>query len=218
MKLSLNKNRSVWAFILAIFMILQSAAVAAVIIVDPVEPDDGWTIIGNTNHFVSSKTVPYGKINATAGDAMIYISNKTGGREATKSFTGSIVQAGIYTVTFDVGNPDNGQNYADFTVGLMANGGSIITPTTSAEPHPTRGEPAVQWIYTYSITGTSELLGQTLGFRISAPDTGDSKSAIFDNLKIDFVGQIPEPATATLVVAVFSLCLVSCRRIRKTES
>jgi hypothetical protein len=59
----------------------------------------------------------------------------------------------------------------------------------------------VTWTYQYNIGASDSLIGQTIGFRLVAPNDGVNRNASFDNLKIDFVGasHVPEPATLALV-------------------
>lgn len=185
------------AFSLLIGLMAADDLHAVVIISDPVEDDGSWTVTGNTLHFLG---VTAG-ISPTAGSVLMHLQN-FGGREGTKSFTGNTVAAGTYMVTFDIGNFNNNP-FADFNLaltGLTANG-TVMTPTTSDTTVPPDGG-ILTWSLTYDIGPADPSIGDTLGFRISLPDSGVSKNASFDNLTVSYV--VPELSTTAFLFAGLS--------------
>jgi hypothetical protein len=183
---------------------------AVVIVTDPVEDDGSWTVTGNSLHFLG---VTAG-ISPTAGSVLMHLQN-VGGREGTKSFTGNIVAAGSYTVTIDIGNFNNSP-FADFNLaltGLTANG-TVLTPTTSDSTVPPDGG-ILTWTRTYDIGPADPSIGDTLGFRISLPNSGVNQNASFDNLTVSYV--VPEPSTAAFLFAGLSGLVLGRHRQRQSR-
>ncbi|RVU43775.1 PEP-CTERM sorting domain-containing protein [Rubrivivax rivuli] len=184
------------AAVLGTALLLSLPASASLIVNDPVQTNDGWALTGNPIHFLLAccGTAP------TAGHQYLHIQN-IGGRVATKTFTGLSLAAGTYTVTFDVGSFVNAP-FAEFTAGLTA-GGDVLSPLSASTPTPAQGTVRT-WTLRYEIASGSADLGESLGFRITAPDNGLNRNASFDNLRVDFVAatqesRVPEPATLALV-------------------
>ena len=172
---------------------------AALLLTDSVESGGGWTVTGNAIHFLNGccGTSP------TAGSQYIHIQN-IGGRNASKQFAGTFLQAGTYTVTFDMGNFNNAPFALIDTIGLTAGG---LSMAADAVTNPVPPDPGVsKWTYVYDIDFADALLGQTLGFALRAPNNGQNRNASFDNLSIDFVAAPPPPSAA--VPAPGSLALV----------
>jgi hypothetical protein len=184
------------AFSLLIGMTAAADLKAAIIIADPVENDGSWTVTGNGLHFLGATA----GVSPTAGSVLMHLQN-FGGREGTKSFTGTTLMEGIYTVTFDIGNFDNNP-FADFNLALtgMTANGSALAPATSDSTVPPDGG-TLTWSRTYNIGPSDPGIGGTLGFRISLPNSGVSKNASFDNLTISYV---PESSAAAFLFAGLS--------------
>jgi hypothetical protein len=100
-------RRHIGCATLAAGLLAAGAAQAALIVSDAVESNGGWTVTGNGLHFLGACC----GISPTAGSEYLHIQN-IGGRDASKNFSGSLLQAGTYTVTFDIGNFNN----ADFAL------------------------------------------------------------------------------------------------------
>ncbi len=196
MKFSTHILASALAFILTT---VTGQVDAAPIVLDTVESSGGWTVTGNALHFLGATN----GVSATAGSEFLHIQN-IGGRDASKNFSGNLLQVGTYMVTFDIGNFDNAPFAQIDQIGLTA-GGNWLTPTSASRPTPS--DPGIAtWTYQYDIASLESLLGQTIGFRLVAPNDGVSRNASFDNLKIDFASatSVPEPTTLALVALAMS--------------
>ncbi len=198
------------AAVLTSAVLLSLPAAASLIVSDPVQSNDGWSVTGNGLHFLTAccGTAP------TAGSEYMHIQN-VGGRVASKTFAGLTLAAGTYTVSFDIGSFNNAP-FAEFTAGLTA-GGDLLSPLSASTPTPARSTVRT-WTLSYEILFGAADLGESLGFKLTAPNSGISRNASFDNLKIDFVAatqpsQVPEPATLALVgLALAGLGLASRRK------
>lgn len=179
-----NVKTGLVALLMGVSLMVAEAA-QAFLITDPVENNDGWVVTGNSIHFLTAccGTSP------TAGSVYLHIQNKAasgpiGGRDASKSFPGNTLVPGSYTVTFDIGNFNN-RPFADIDLsqtGLTVNG-TVLTPLSSYTPTPS--DPGIEkWTLYYEIVPGHPDLGQTLGFRLVAPDTSLDRNASFDNLAI----------------------------------
>ena len=191
---------------LLVSLSLLDQAHSAIIVSDPVKVNDGWSLTGNPFEFLTAQS----GISPTAGSSFMHIQN-AGGREGTKAFTGLAIAPGTYVVTFDIGNFNN-RPFAvinDFLTGVTA-GGVVLTPVSSASPTPPDGG-ILAWTRTYNIGDSDPSVGATLGFRVSAPNTGLDQNASFDNLLISY--SVPEPSTLALLSLGASWMIFRRRRI-----
>ena len=191
---------------------LANFASAGVIVSDPVENNGTWTVTGNPTPFLTGTVAG---ISPTAETDVIHVQN-VGGRLATKSFTGITLAPGTYTISFDIGNYNNAP-FANFDIsltGLTVNG-TVLTPSASSSATPASGA-ILSWTRTYNITPVDANLGATVGFQLSAPNTGATQNASFDNLVIAYV---PEPTTGFLLgTGAIFLGAIALRRRRRQIS
>ena len=120
----------------------------------------------------------------------------------------SVLTAGVYTVTIDVGDYNN-HPFADIgPIGMTVGGsqpgspGSLLTPSSTATPTPTSGG-IETWTFTYLILAGDPNLGANIGFSINVPFNGTDKNVSFDNLIVSFdsVVSVPEPSGFALLIA-----------------
>lgn len=179
----------------AVGLVLPSASAAYTIVASDIVDDNGsWTIGILDQPFITGSG---GGISPTAGTDVMHFNNFSAGSTGTNSieFSGVLLAVGDYLVTIDAGNFNNQPMITLDDIGMTA-GGTLLAPTSSSVPTPGLGQ-IEEWIFLYSIGAGDPLLGQDIGFSITAPFTGDFFNGSFDNLSIQY--QVPEPGTALLL-------------------
>lgn len=193
-------------------LLLTQAVQAGLILSDAVEGTGGWQISGNTLHFFGANTAG---LSPTAGVDMMHLQN-IGGRVASKSFSALSLQAGTYTLSFDIGRFNNAPLASIDTIGMTV-GGALRAATSESKPTHTGGGTWQTWSLVYDIAFGDLALGQGLGFALTSANSGQNRNGAFDNLRIDFVAAsappaVPEPGAGALVgVALAGLALARRR-------
>jgi hypothetical protein len=210
------------------------------IVLDPVDDSWEWTPGGNwTNnaanpHMWSTAGTPYDGLSARTG-TLFYVGFQNGStgtnRGIAKYFgTGTTIEAGIYTATFDIGHFDSHPFPSSFTISFLANtdnetsakydwnerftGASV---KTGSVPEAGTWE---TWTYQFTITqdttnaAGASVVGTELGFLILA-NVKNGAGFAFDNLAITREAlPVPEPATLATLLASLTLAAVCHRRHR----
>lgn len=129
------------------------------------------------------------------------------GRTMSQTLGGNTLAEGTYTLTLDVGKYQ-AEIIFDLSASLRA-GSTALIPSSSSTPTPTTGT-LVPWTYTFNVTSSHPLIGQTLGLRLEIPFALNGAAA-FDNVGLDFVA-IPEPTTWALLAGSLTALVVFRRR------
>lgn len=125
----------------------------------------------------------------------------TGGRTMSQTLSDTLAE-GTYTLTLDVGKYQP-QLMFGFSASLLA-GSTALTPSSFSTPEPGDGT-LLPWTYTFNISSSNLLIGQTLGVQLSA-----SQTASFSNVGVDFAA-IPEPSSLALAALGFGAVLLRMR-------
>lgn len=197
------------------FIVIFNSQLAnsAVVASSTMENDSSWTLQTNVNSFYPPTVAVHG-FSPSAGSVVMHFNSGFSGQNGTNTitFSGTPLTAGEYTVTIDVGNFRNAplpSFNATTDIGMTA-GGTLIPPTSSTTPTPSRGQ-LVTWTYIYTITPSNASLGSDIGFSITVPSgtSNVSRNVGFDNLSIDFVAAAAAGSQAIPTLSFWGLGLLT---------
>lgn len=190
---------------------------------DPIEPNGAWHgpsqfAYGSHNWYRYDQAgMDQLNIGPTAGNYFFHVNNFSNYYAGTMFtvFDGLTYQAGVYVASIDVSDWPNEPFTQGMTVGMTVGGvkgsvmGSWISSDASHTPTPAPDTMQV-WQWTCHLTDSDPQVGQSVGFAIAVPNTGNHANAAFDNLVIEFIPQSqPIPAPLAIIPGAIALAWIS---------
>ena len=165
----------------------------------------GWTSNAPGNTYTGGV-----QWNGTYVSAPTYGFLNGNGRTMSQTLGGNTLAEGTYTLTLSVGKYQDPIVF-DLTASLLA-GSTALIPSSSSTPTPTSGT-LLPWTYTFNVTSSHPLIGQTLGLQLEIPNSLNNGAGAFDDVGLDFV-VIPEPSTVAMLLMATTGALLVFRRRR----